>query len=333
VIRRSRNLRSFAAPLTAALLAIVLVTAAGGRSVAAATPPAKWTGSVCTSLAAWRDTLHTAASTAGETTTGAPLASKQALSKLLATSNAATVKLLATLKKAGVPADTGGKKTASTIRQGFAQAQRSIAEAKKSVAKASAKDKAKLLASARSAQDGVEAGLESVQTALGVARYLDSPALLDAFKAEVACADAITPDATAPTITLDPSEGPPRTEVTIVPDADAAAVSTCFGSSAFRSELLGDTGAIVGTGEETLEVPSDATGVVTARLVCYFPESTGRRVIRGLCAPFTVTGAAPVASTGSGCPSAPRVVVGQVIIEGEGQLSAGFNQVLAPFAA
>jgi hypothetical protein len=328
VLRRSR----FLAPLAVALLAVVLATAAGGRSVAGATAPAKWTGSVCTSLATWRDALTTAASTAGETSTGDAKASKQALSKLLTASDAATAKLLASLKKAGVPSDTGGKKTASTIRQGFAQAKRTIAQAKKTVAKASPKDKAKLLATARSAQDGLEAGLESVQTALGVARYLDSPALLDAFTAEIACSDAITPDPSAPTITLDPAEGPPGTEITIVPDVDAAAVDTCFGSSAFRSELLGDNGAILGTGEETLEVPADAAGSISARVVCYFPEATGRRVIRGLCAPFTVTGAT-AAPAGSGCPPAPRVVVGQVVIQGESQLSAGFNQVLAPFGA
>jgi hypothetical protein len=305
-----------------------LLVAVGASTSAAAAPPAAWATSVCSALDTWRQDIDAAASTAAAADATDAKSAKKALNTFLTSADGATGDLVASLKQAGAPSGPGGKKAASTVKSSFAQVDRAIAEAKKSVARAATG--AKFVTTTRSAQDAVEAGLESAQTALGAARFLDSPALLAAFSAESACASAVAPDADAPAITLDPTEGPPGTEIAITPAVDAQGVESCVSSSAFRSELLGPDGAILATGAEAIAVPANATpGVHTVRLICYLPESTGRRVIHGLCAPFVVTGGEPGAAV-SGCPPAPRVVVGQAILEAAAGLSNGFNPVMAP---
>lgn len=320
--------RAFALiPLTALLVGGVL---AAGVAGAGAAPPEKWTASVCGALDTWRQDIDAAAATAGESPATDAKSAKKTLGTLLTSIDDATGELGAALKQAGAPTGTGGKKIASTLRSSFKQVDRAIAEAKRTVAKAKLADQGAFVTSVRAAQDGAEAGLESAQAALGAARYLDTPELLQAFKADTACASVVAPDSDAPGLVLTPAEGPPGTEIAVAPDGDAGAVDTCLGSSAFRTELLGSDGAILATGSEAIAVPANATpGVDVVRLVCYLPEATGRRVIHGLCAPFVVTGGEAVTPS-PGCPPAPRVLVGQAILEAEGGFSNGFNGVMAP---
>jgi hypothetical protein len=320
VIRRA----SILIPLTALLVAV------GTSATASAAPPAAWATSVCGALDTWRQDVDTAADKAAAAGATDAKRAKKALNTFLASADGATSDLVDALKQAGAPSGSGGKKVATTLKSSFGQVNRAIAQAKKTVAKAKTGSTGAFVATARSAQDAVEAGLESTQAALGAARFLDSPALLAAFSAESACADAVAPDALAPALTLDPTEGPPGTEIAVAPALDALAVEDCIGSSAFRTELLGPDGAIIATGAEAIAVPANATpGVNTVRLVCYLPELSGRRVIHGLCAGFVVTGGDALAGD-AGCPPAPRVVVGQAILEVAGGLSNGFNPTLSP---
>jgi hypothetical protein len=81
---------------------------------------------------------------------------------------------------------------------------------------------------------------------------------------------------------------------------DAAAVTACYGSSAFATEFLAADGTRLGTGADTIDVSASAApGRAWVRLVCYLPDDTGRRVIHGLCA-FTVTGDAAPPAEGHG---------------------------------
>lgn len=318
MIRRA----SILIPLTALLVAV------GTSATASAAPPAAWATSVCSALDTWRQDVDAAAATAAAAGATEAKSAKKALTKFLAAADGATGDLVASLKQAGAPSGSGGKKVASTVKTSFAQVDRAIAQARKTVAKAKTTSTGTFVATTRGAQDAVEAGLESTQAALGAARFLDSPALLAAFSAEPACADAVAPDDDAPALTLAPTEGPPGTEITVSPAVDGPAVEACIGSSAFRTELLGPDGAVIATGAEAIAVPANATpGVDAVRLVCYLPDATGRRVLHGLCAGFVVTGGDDLAGD-TGCPPAPRVVVGQAIIEVAGGLSNGFNTVL-----
>jgi hypothetical protein len=318
VIRRA----SILIPLAALLVAV------GASTTAAAAPPAAWATSVCSALETWRQDVDAAAATAAAADATDAKSAKKALTTFLAAADGATGDLVASLKQAGAPSGSGGKMVASTVKTSFAQVDRAIAQAKKTVTKAKTNSTGAFVATARGAQDAVEAGLESSQAALGAARFLDSAALLEAFNAEPACADAVAPDDDAPALTLDPTEGPPGTEIAVSPAVDGSAVEVCIGSSAFRTELLGADGAIIATGAEAIAVPANATpGVDTVRLICYLPEVTGRRVLHGLCAGFVVTGGDALAGD-TGCPPAPRVVAGQVIVEVAGGLSNGFNPAL-----
>jgi hypothetical protein len=320
--------RAFALiPLTALLVGGVLVA---GASTAGAVPPEKWTTSVCGALDTWRQDIDAAAAAAAESPATDAKSAKKSLGTLMSSIDDATVDLGAALKQAGSPDGSGGKKIASTLRSSFKQVDRAIAEAKRTIAKTKTADQGAFVTSVRAGQDGAEAGLESAQAALGAARYLDTPELLQAFAADPACASVVAPDPDAPGVVLSPSEGPPGTEIAVAPDVDPTGVDTCLGSSAFRTELLGADGAILATGSEAIAVPANATpGVDVVRLVCYLPEGTGRRVIHGLCAPFVVTGGEAVTPS-AGCPPAPRVLVGQAILEAEGGLSNGANAILAP---
>jgi hypothetical protein len=137
--------------------------------------------------------------------------------------------------------------------------------------------------------------------------------------------------------TLSPSAGPPGTVVAFtLTGTDADGTQQCTTSSAYRLEFLGADGVLGQTGGESVEVPSTATpGPAFVRLVCYVPDPTGRRVIRGVCAGFTVqptvaTAAQPVAVS---CPSTPRLALGQSVLNVERLLSGAFNaQLSAPLS-
>jgi hypothetical protein len=132
--------------------------------------------------------------------------------------------------------------------------------------------------------------------------------------------------------TLSPSAGPPGTVVAFaLSGTDAPGTAQCMTSSAYRLEFLGADGVLAQTGGESVEVPSDSKqGNATIRLVCYVPDSTGRRVIRGVCARFTVQAAIanttePVAVA---CPATPRLALGQSVLNVERLLSGAFNPQL-----
>jgi hypothetical protein len=138
---------------------------------------------------------------------------------------------------------------------------------------------------------------------------------------------------------IDPSSGPSGTEIgyTVVgpgPTSD----SECRGSSAFTTELLSVTGTRLATGADTIVVEGAVPGPAFVRLICYIPDDTGRRVIRGVCATFEITtpdvppGAPRTAAAGNTldepCPAAPRVVASQSVIRVQGRLGEAFNRVL-----
>ena len=137
-----------------------------------------------------------------------------------------------------------------------------------------------------------------------------------------------------------PSAGPAGTEVGYtLAGTDAAGTAECQQSSAYRLELLAPDGTVAATGGVTVVVPDGVgQGDAAIRVVCYVPDATGRRVIRGVCARFVVSGAgAPVpAATESAipCPTTPRIVLSQSVLTVERLLSTAFNpQLSAPLGA
>lgn len=141
---------------------------------------------------------------------------------------------------------------------------------------------------------------------------------------------------------LNPSSGPPGTDIqyTVVGTADADA--ECRASSAFTTEFLAADGVRLGTGSDTITVPDTASpGPAFVRLICYVADATGRRVIRGVCVGFdvvipttTVIGAVATADAGSTlnvpCPAAPRTVASESVIQSQTVLGEAFNQIIRP---
>ena len=141
---------------------------------------------------------------------------------------------------------------------------------------------------------------------------------------------------------LDPSSGPPGTDIRYSVVGSDNADSECRGSSAFATEFLASDGTRLGIGGDTIAVPATApAGPGFVRLVCYVSDLTGRRVIRGVCTGFTVAapgtavGAPKTAAAGAtineACPASPRVVVSQAVIRSQTALGEAFNQVLIRF--
>lgn len=138
---------------------------------------------------------------------------------------------------------------------------------------------------------------------------------------------------------LDPGSGPPGTVISYTVVGSPNADTECRGSSAFATELLDATGARIGTGDDTIAVPDSATaGEAFVRLICYVADSTGRRVIYGVCSGFEITGAGTApgpAKTATGatvnepCPATPRMVVSQSVIDAQTTLGLAFNEVLS----
>ena len=137
--------------------------------------------------------------------------------------------------------------------------------------------------------------------------------------------------------TLAPGVGPAGTAVGFtLAGTDAAGTSQCLTSSAYRLEFLAPDGVLAATGGDTVAVPAGSqAGASVIRLVCYVPDATGRRVIRGLCGRFTVTdpGAAvpPPASASAAvrCSPTPRLALSQSVIAVERALSEAFNPLLS----
>jgi hypothetical protein len=134
-----------------------------------------------------------------------------------------------------------------------------------------------------------------------------------------------------------PGSGAPGTEITYTVVGSPNADSECRGSSAFATELLASDGTRLATGADTIVVSDAATpGPGYLRLICYIADSTGRRVIRGICAPFEILPAGSAAgASGTGpisepCPPSGRVLASQSVIGVSGALGQAFNQVITP---
>ncbi|MEX2268918.1 MAG: hypothetical protein WEA75_09550 [Acidimicrobiia bacterium] len=141
---------------------------------------------------------------------------------------------------------------------------------------------------------------------------------------------------------LDPSSGAPGTEIHYTVVGSPIADSECRASSAFVTELLTSDGVRLTTGADTIIVPDTAApGTAFVRLICYVSDTTGRRVIRGVCTSFEVVAAgttvAPTPKTATGgttlnepCPPAGRVVMSESVIASQTALGEAFNQVIKP---
>jgi hypothetical protein len=185
VTRRSlarRPVRRLAA--TSLLIVALLVTLAGPASAAS---PKAWTTSVCGALDTWVTKIDQASSKAAKAAPKSAADVKKRLGKLLSTAQAQTKTLIADLKGAGKPDVQGGQQIAATMREGYAQALRTITQARKSLAQASTTDPQAFTTAARTSQDALEAGLEAIQAAFSAARTADAAPLLKAFAANDDC--------------------------------------------------------------------------------------------------------------------------------------------------
>lgn len=142
---------------------------------------------MCGALDTWVTQIETASAKVAEVTPKSAADVKKRLTRLLTTAQLATRKASGQLKSAGAPSVEDGKQIAGLVREGFAQAQRTITQAKKSLASAKTNDPQAFTTAARTAQDGLEAGLEAIQAAFSAARTADAPPLLEAFAANDDC--------------------------------------------------------------------------------------------------------------------------------------------------
>jgi hypothetical protein len=173
--------------LVAAGALTALLVLSVGLPAGAATSPKSWASSVCGALDTWVTRVQNASAKTAEATPTSATDVKKRLTKLLATAQAATKQASSKLKSAGQPSVKGGQQIAALVREGFAQAQRTITQAKKSLASAKTTDPEGFTTAARTAQDGLEAGLEAIQAAFSAARTTDAPPLVKAFAADDDC--------------------------------------------------------------------------------------------------------------------------------------------------
>jgi paraquat-inducible protein B len=183
VAQTSRHLRFVAA----LLLSVALVAALAAPAAAAGTAPKKWTKSVCGALDSWVNDVNAASAKVTKRAPKSAASLKKKLGRLLTQTQNETKSLLATVKRAGRPDVKGGKQIAATMREGLTQVQRTVTEARKTLARAPAKDPTAFTNAARAVQDALESGLEGVQAAFSAARTADAPELVAAFAANQRC--------------------------------------------------------------------------------------------------------------------------------------------------
>ena len=138
---------------------------------------------------------------------------------------------------------------------------------------------------------------------------------------------------------LEPGSGPPGTTISYTVVGSAGADTECRTSSAFATELLDAAGVRIATGDDTITVPDSATpGPAFLHLICYIADTTGRRVIYGVCSEFEVLAAgapsgpaknASGATINEPCPATPRLVASEAVIETQTTLGLTFNQILS----
>jgi hypothetical protein len=174
--------------LAVVIASLVSLTAAvGSASAPAKSKPAAYAKSVCTSLNSWLTKVDAASAQASATAPTTPAEGKKALVKLVKSALKATKALVGKLKKAGPPAVDGGPDVHEIIVGQFKQVQSTLTTARAAVKEVSPDDPVAFVAQSRTAQDAVEAGLESVQAALNAASDLDAAPLVEAFNAQAAC--------------------------------------------------------------------------------------------------------------------------------------------------
>jgi hypothetical protein len=175
--------RLVAAGALTALLVLSVAVPAG----AAGESPKAWSTSVCGALDTWVSQIGKASAKTAKVAPKSAADVKKRLGKLLTTTQQQTKKLLGELKDAGRPNVKGGQQIAATMREGFAQVKRTVAQAKKSMKSASTKDPQAFTTAARTSQDALEAGLEGIQAAFSAVRTADAGPLLKAFAANQDC--------------------------------------------------------------------------------------------------------------------------------------------------
>ncbi len=175
------------APRVVVTTALALVLVVALALPAAAASPNAWTSSVCGALDTWVTKIDAASAKTAKAVPKSAADVKKRLTKLLTTAQAQTKTLVADLKKAGKPDVKGGQQIAATMREGYSQAQRTITQARKSLAQASTQDPEAFTTAARTAQDSLEAGLEAIQAAFSAARTADAAPLVKAFAANDDC--------------------------------------------------------------------------------------------------------------------------------------------------
>jgi hypothetical protein len=166
---------------------VSLSAAVGSASAPAKSKPAAYAKSVCKSLNSWLGKIDAASTKASATAPTTPATGRTALLKLAGSALKATKGLVAELKKAGPPVVEGGADVHDIVVGQFRQVQSTLTTARSAVKEASPDDPVAFVAQSRTAQDAIEAGLESVQAALNAASDLDVAALVDAFNAQAAC--------------------------------------------------------------------------------------------------------------------------------------------------
>jgi hypothetical protein len=166
---------------------ISLTAAVGGASAPAKSKPAAYAKNVCTSLNSWLAKVDAASTQASATPPTTPAEGRKALMKLVGATLKATKVLVGKLKKAGPPIVEGGADVHEIVVGQFKQVQSTLTTARSVVKQVSPDDPVAFVAQSRTAQDAVEAGLESVQAALNAASDLDVAPLVEAFNAQSAC--------------------------------------------------------------------------------------------------------------------------------------------------
>ena len=183
-IRRATALVAF----VVVLATVALAAPAGAATVS----PGSWAPKFCTALSTWKDALTTGADNTESTLSGGITNLSQAKSEVvsfLGRSVKQTDTAVSSLKKAGVPSTTNGKKIASTFVNGLQSASDLFASAKKKAQNIPTSNPAKFKASAQSVTTALNNGSKKVSDSFSDVSKLDKKGELStALQAEPSCA-------------------------------------------------------------------------------------------------------------------------------------------------
>lgn len=173
--------------LVTAVFAIVAMISLPISVAGAATTPAKWAKAVCGATSTWVEEVAEIADLTAATVPTSAASVKKTLGKLLSETIKSTAAARKKLAKAGVPKVPDGKQIAATVKEGFRQVNRTLGQARKSLARTSTRDPERFTTTVRGIQDALESGLESIQAALSAARDADAEPLVAAFDRTRSC--------------------------------------------------------------------------------------------------------------------------------------------------